>query len=174
MPDNTCAIEHCEKPRYQRRIYCSTHAMRIHRYGDPHWEPSRKWRPLEGQRFGRLVVIRRESNGWVCLCDCGAETFTRTNNLTTGNVVSCGDHRRQDNAGYTAAHDRVRRDRGRSALMTCVDCGAQAKHWSYDHNDPDERRSAEGLAYSLDPLHYSPRCVPCHKRMDLDHLAVDK
>ena len=27
-----------------------------------------------------------------------------------------------------------------------------------------------GFAYSLKIEHYEPRCVPCHKRMDLDRI----
>jgi len=29
-----CRLEDCQKPRYQRSTLCSTHLMRLHRYGD--------------------------------------------------------------------------------------------------------------------------------------------
>jgi hypothetical protein len=55
---------------------------------------------LVGQRFGRLLVIKRvEKEGyrrgrpvfWLCQCDCtGKEIVTRTNNLTSGQTKSCG------------------------------------------------------------------------------------
>ena len=42
--EGQCAIEGCEKPRYQRRVLCSTHVMRKHRYGDPMIDKSRAGR----------------------------------------------------------------------------------------------------------------------------------
>lgn len=75
---------------------------------------------------------------------------------------------------YGAAHDRVKRRRGSAAQYRCVDCENGAQHWSYNHDDPEEivghARSANAVAYSTKPDHYSPRCVPCHKRFDLDKL----
>lgn len=52
---------------------------------------------LAGQRFGRLEVLRRESEPgavvrWLCRCDCGAEKAVRASKLSTGNTVSCGCH----------------------------------------------------------------------------------
>lgn len=46
-------------------------------------------------------------------------------------------------------------------------CGDQARHWAYDHADPDEIHRPDGIAYSGKPEHYVPLCVPCHKRADL-------
>lgn len=49
-----------------------------------------------GQRFGRLVVIRKagkaNSHGvlWECKCDCGKIKLTRSNYLTIGATTSCG------------------------------------------------------------------------------------
>ena len=50
---------------------------------------------LMGQRFGRLVVIKRVENRgrkvcWCCLCDCGKETVVTSTNLITGHSKSCG------------------------------------------------------------------------------------
>lgn len=55
----------------------------------------------------------------------------------------------------------------------CIDCGSQAYHWSYDHDAPDEMYETIGkylVAYSPSQEHYAPRCVPCHKRFDLDRI----
>lgn len=51
-----------------------------------------------GQRYGRLMVLRRKtavepgqsSFKWVCLCDCGNTTELFSGNLTSGNTRSCG------------------------------------------------------------------------------------
>ncbi len=53
-------------------------------------------KPLEGQRFGKLLVIRflglnisREAL-WLCRCDCAAEKRAVRKDLVTGDVTSCG------------------------------------------------------------------------------------
>lgn len=51
---------------------------------------------LTGQRFGRLVVLRREEtlkrgvSRWLCQCDCGEQTVTTTGALRSGLTRSCG------------------------------------------------------------------------------------
>lgn len=51
---------------------------------------------LTGQRFGRLVVLRREKtlkrgiSRWLCQCDCGEQTVTSTGSLRSGLTRSCG------------------------------------------------------------------------------------
>lgn len=51
---------------------------------------------LTGQRFGRLVVVRRSDRGyrggtiWECRCDCGAVTHVYANHLKSGVTQSCG------------------------------------------------------------------------------------
>ena len=50
---------------------------------------------LTGQRFGKLVVISRESRynrntTWRCRCDCGKETVVRGDVLKRGTTQSCG------------------------------------------------------------------------------------
>ena len=51
---------------------------------------------LTGQRFGRLVVIKRAGTAkdgralWLCCCDCGNEITTSSANLVRGHSKSCG------------------------------------------------------------------------------------
>lgn len=50
---------------------------------------------LQGQRFGRLVVIKRAENihgkvAWVCKCDCGNIKTTLAKSLRAGTTSSCG------------------------------------------------------------------------------------
>lgn len=52
-------------------------------------------RDLQGQKFGRLTVIREhhkesEKYYWLCKCDCGNEVIVNASNLTSGNSKSCG------------------------------------------------------------------------------------
>ena len=52
---------------------------------------------LTGQRFGRLVVVKRHPITsqwgnllWECQCDCGKTSVARSNNLIAGKTASCG------------------------------------------------------------------------------------
>ena len=56
-----------------------------------------KIKDLTGQKFGRLTVIKldsnRSSNGqikWICQCECGNQKSIIGNNLTHGLTLSCG------------------------------------------------------------------------------------
>ncbi len=59
------------------------------------WLNSSMKRELKGQRFGRLIVIRRVKNNkfnhtrWECKCDCGELSIVETNNLVAGRTKSC-------------------------------------------------------------------------------------
>lgn len=50
---------------------------------------------LTGQRFGRLVVVRRDGADnqgvptWLCHCDCGRDVVVRGSHLRRGAVISC-------------------------------------------------------------------------------------
>lgn len=177
MTNTTCSLPDCAKP-VKRGGYCYGHYMKNWRYGTPTPEFPSRVVDLAGQRFGTLVVVERVRHQWRCFCDCGASRLVSAGDLNrTGDGTTCGDrteHHRRDDAGYTAAHQRCRSDRGRVQLHDCIDCGRSAQHWSYNHDDPDERLaiglSANPVAYSLNPEHYSPRCVRCHKRFDLGRI----
>lgn len=50
---------------------------------------------LKGQRFGKLVALKRTESErgmmhWLCLCDCGVLKDVRGNNLRAGYIKSCG------------------------------------------------------------------------------------
>lgn len=74
------------RQKYHRRARCSPPEIPVR--GRPN--------QLDGQRFGRLVVIEegeRQAPGrglwWRCLCDCGAECTVRGAELRRGIKVSC-------------------------------------------------------------------------------------
>lgn len=54
-----------------------------------------------GERFGRLVVVRRAQNGahrkvrFICRCDCGNEFTVLADSLRNGTTKSCGCLRRE-------------------------------------------------------------------------------
>lgn len=80
------------------------------------------------------------------------------------------DEPEQAIVGYRAAHARVQKARGAARGHRCEDCGEQAHEWSYSHGDPDELIADDpthaGMAYSLDPVQYAPRCRGCHVKHD--------
>ena len=171
-----CAVGDCPKAAY-RKEYCYAHYMKDYRYGTPTPEHAPRWMNLIGKRFGTLTVTEtREGRFWVCECDCG-ETARRTAGSLRrwGDRNTCGTpgkHYYSEEPGYGAAHSRVTRIHGPASLHPCSDCGEPAYHWSYDHMDADEMyheyKPGMFAAYSAKPEHYSARCVPCHKRYDLD------
>ena len=170
IPRDQCTVPGCTRSRYQRRRMCAPHAMRVRRYGDPLAGPGVRSADLTGRRFGRLVVIdRADARRWRCVCDCGETTTVRAWCLTGGSTGSCGQHRRRDDVGYSGVHRRLAVDFGPASAHRCADCGGDAAQWSYSREDADERMSEDG-PYSLNPEHYAPRCVPCHKAMDLAAL----
>lgn len=56
---------------------------------------------LEGQNFGRLVVVSRVENNkhgrtrWLCQCTCGNEKIVGARELKNGDTTSCGCLRRE-------------------------------------------------------------------------------
>lgn len=173
-----CPVDGCTKAAY-RKGYCYAHYMKDWRYGTPTPKHEPTWMDVRGQRFGTLTVTsERIGRFWVCACDCGETTLRDVGNLRIiGDGNTCGTpgkHYYTDEPGYTAAHQRVKRIHGSASQHSCIDCNESAYHWSYDHMDADELtyeyEPGKLIAYSAKPEHYHPRCVPCHKRYDLDRI----
>lgn len=168
-----CELPECTSPRHQSHRLCGSHYMKWYRHGDPRWKQPTRSADLTGQRFGTLVALERaDVKHWICVCDCGRERRVRAWCLTAGQTQTCNiGHRRLQTVAYNAAHQRLATDRGPASDQACIDCGRTAQQWSYDHEDTSEFVATEG-AYSLSQEHYFPRCVPCHKRFDLDRLSA--
>jgi len=74
-------------------------------------------RNLTGQRFGRLVALRRVSRDgsdrcrnalWACRCTCGGHTLVSSNHLVRGAIRNCGCLRRQVTAERSSTHGHKR------------------------------------------------------------------
>lgn len=176
--DGPCAVEACTKDAH-RKSYCYAHYMKDWRYGTPTPQHDPTWEDLSERRYGTLVAKARTSDGaWVCECDCGETATRRVGDLNRyGNACTCGTtgkHYQTDAPGYEAAHSRIKRLHGPASHHACITCGDDAYHWSYDHMDSDELtfeyEPGKLIAYSAKPEHYHARCVPCHKRYDLDRI----
>lgn len=64
---------------------------------------------LTGQRFGRLVVLKRavsDNHGakWFCRCDCGNTLSVRAYALRSGHTVSCGCYRLEQTLSAVTTH----------------------------------------------------------------------
>lgn len=73
-----------------------------------------KLKDLTGQRFGRLVVLRRVDNDshgnlrWLCECDCGNQKIVGGRHLTSGRTKSCGcDQFGHSNLKHGMRHERI-------------------------------------------------------------------
>jgi hypothetical protein len=66
---------------------------------------------------------------------------------------------------YRAAHKKLGRDRGPAKNHKCLMCSARARHWAYDHLDPNEIQSDLG-DFTHDQSHYWPLCYSCHYLLD--------
>lgn len=76
---------------------------------------------LVGQRFGRLVVLEKETQDipktskpcvwWKCKCDCGNIVIVTTTRLVTGVTKSCGCYRADVSAKRLTTHGHGHRER---------------------------------------------------------------
>lgn len=75
-----------------------------------------------------------------------------------------------DPASYSAAHGRVRRQRGPASDWRCIQCGAPAEQWAYRSTNAREirgtNRAGNPRVWSPDPADYDPMCTPCHAARD--------
>ncbi len=168
-----CVVTGCGKrSRAVGSDWCEAHYMRMYRNGTLDPVPPRGPNvDLTGTTFDLLTVTEWLGRGWwSCECQCGNVVRRSTGALNRAEArKTCGDKRVHYRYAttYNAIHQRLYVDRGSAADFDCVDCGHPAKQWSYDRADPNEMVDPKIGPYSLDLMHYEPRCVSCHKRFDL-------
>lgn len=119
--------------------------------------------------------------GACSVTDCGRIEYARTwCRMHYKRVLKHGDlaeRKRRwsgDAVTYSGMHRRVASRRGPARDHDCINCGNPAQEWAYDHQDPKERRgtsNGQEVYFSLDPAHYEPRCVPCHRAFDNEHTT---
>lgn len=64
---------------------------------------------LTGERFGRLLVIKRAKNigkvtAWWCECDCGQKKIVQGGHLKAGRIISCGCYQKENNKTKAYVH----------------------------------------------------------------------
>jgi hypothetical protein len=157
MQQRTCSVEGCGEGHYARGL-CRLHWQRQRKNGDPRADmPKRPWgqqgcsfpgceEPHTGKGFCHKHWQRQQKHG------------------DPNHVQYSGW--RGDDVGYIGQHQRIYRLRGPALEQLCRQCGAQAEEWAYDHADLNEKLDPKRGPYSLDPNHYLPLCVLCHRRSD--------
>lgn len=105
---------------------------------------------LSGQRFGRLLVLERDSTKnkkeayWLCQCDCGNIKSIRSSALRRGQTRSCGCYNNENRASIgknnannligqkferlTVISDSGERTNHRNIIWECeCECGSKIK-----------------------------------------------
>jgi hypothetical protein len=183
-----CAVEGCEELQ-QAKGYCRMHYARW-RYNGNLGTPGRKNFPAPGECTVEGCSAVPKAKG---LCELHWNRWYRHGDPEVGafrprggcEVIGCDQphlargycsrhysawyaHGEPEPGGYSFAHRKVYRLRGKASAHACAHCGRPARHWAYDHADPGERTDPRrGGPFSLDPAHYLPLCAACHKILDL-------
>lgn len=169
-PDE-CSVAGCSKPYFGNGL-CSMHYARLRATGDVGSPHSSRIMDHPGTCTIEDCDKPYRSKG---LCSMHVARLDRYGSPFIVNAPQSGDANAQwrgDDLTYGGAHRRVYRARGRASEHECR-CGDPAAQWAYDHADPDEKRGPNAgnpdnvCAFSPNPSHYMPMCVPCHKLLDL-------
>lgn len=179
-----CQVSGCHKPpRSTHADLCAMHYHRMYRDGGVGEPEARKAKHRQPHCIIDGCTDPDEARG---LCAKHDARLRRNGDplrlipVSDRNLARGTGHHawRGDEVGYVAAHDRVRRQHGSAKDHQCIDCGNTAAHWTYDHMDANEQhyeyKPGMFAAYSPNPEHYSPRCVPCHKAFDLYRIDSAK
>jgi len=115
---------------------------------------------LNGQRFGRLVVLERvpremwqreKDAEWLCGCDCGKLVHVKTGHLNNGNTQSCGCFHRE-------VVSQVRHGHTRSSTYVC---------WA---NMIQRCRNSRRLDY---PNYGGRGIIVCDEWLDFENFLAD-
>ncbi len=171
MSRPACKIEGCDN-QSAGRGWCHKHWLRWRKHGDPNVVlPKRRPRKYPPVCSVDGCEGKHHAHGY---CSRHATRFTKLGDPLAPPRKPTGRPPVDGVPGYDAAHKRISRALGPASRFVCVQCSEPAHEWSYDGGDPDELTTSDsprdehpGLAYSLNPDYYSPRCRPCHHRRDL-------
>lgn len=169
MPKRTCSVDQCDRPA-KSRGWCQTHYMYWYTNRVAPKHPIRTW----GRARTEICQVEGCNQPYECRGYC-ASHYKRIQ--THGEPGSPEIRPRvipDDDATYELVHLRLKKRRGPASTFRCVTCDGPAQQWAYDHQDLNEKHSDKGYAFSVNPDHYQPMCVPCHKRFDTNHRDAAK
>jgi 5-methylcytosine-specific restriction endonuclease McrA len=140
--------------------------------------------PLEGRRFGRLMVVSRAGSKWkkalwLCRCDCGNEKVILSRALVSGSTRSCGCYHKEvwqellRNPDLTDEERELRRERRVDPRTVewrkkvyerdgyvCQACGDGRGGNLVAHHKESWDRNKE---LRFDVANGTTSCEPCHK-----------
>lgn len=168
-----CQAESCEsKPRSGTAKYCEMHYYRL-------------------RRNRTLETIAEKVPNQMCLVDGCKRMAERVDGLCRGchgrrerngtfEYQNTGERaynwRSDEEMNYKTIHQRVKTKRGKASNYACIDCNKTAFHWSYSHASKNERlvphENGALVPVGTDIYDYDPRCVPCHKKFDLERKKL--
>jgi hypothetical protein len=172
MPNAICRFEGCERLVHARG-WCRMHWRRWRRTGDPggksakHGEHVKEQKRSVGQRCA--VAICDELAVRRIWCNAHYRAWLKYKDPLEDRTVYGAENPswRDWNISYETMHAiRLLQSRGRASEHPCIDCGAQAKDWSYNNAADIELIDEWGKRYSFVVSDYDPRCKPCHNRFD--------
>lgn len=123
---------------------------------------------ISGQRFSRLIVLRRIGKKWECQCDCGKKIISVSTPLIDGRTKSCGCYKNEIVSGPNSHFWKG----GISSLNMESRKGSGSRKWAAAVKKRDgyvcQRCGFEGkpLDYKLHAHHI--KCFSCHKELRLD------
>ncbi len=167
-----CKIDGC-KGKHRSLGWCNMHYRRWRTHGDPNVEIPQGFQP--GNAYAKTSGFQPGHPDYGTQFRPGPDSrrgsFSsgRDPNRAIPRSASANPAWKGCGVSYTAAHFRVRAKYGKASLRKCVDCGKQARHWSYNRLDPNHLSETRGgceMYYSPDPDFYEPRCQPCHIAFD--------
>jgi hypothetical protein len=185
----TCSVAECQNPpRSSKQALCEMHYYRVRRNGTVELKaradynlPPNKVREPKPRKLPRT---RQECTVPSCstldygspgYCKKHATRIARHGSpyvvLSHGLPAGPGHPNRADVPTYSGVHQRLRRERGNPSAQTCA-CGKRAQQWAYSHIAAVEFHSEFG-AYSTDLSQYTPMCIKCHKRFDMDRITAE-
>jgi Recombination endonuclease VII len=148
-----------------------------------------KFRDRTDEIFGHLTVVRRAENGpygvqWLCRCICGKEYTTRSCQLTSGNVTSCGCRRYEYpiRTCSTEGCGRPHEARGLCQLCYSRTGASRARQKQYRTDNAEKLRAAQVLRdYNLSEAEYATMleaqggvCAGCGDRPTLENTRTGR
>lgn len=160
-----CSINDCKKHMYARDM-CREHYSRWLRSGNP-------IKPIKV----RGKCTEEDCENVIFAGDmCKRHYSIWYYHYSAGKPITRNAGHRKEVPGYTAAHNRVRRARGKASDFECVGtCGGMANEWALSADATDlhfasERAGRKPHAYSLNINDYQPMCGDCHRAYDAETL----
>ncbi len=105
-----------------------------------------------GQRFGRLITLRRDSSNkhfrtkWKCRCDCGNTISVFNFNLSKGNTQSCGCLQVERSAASHFTHGESRRRNQKECSREYSSWGAMFQRCVNPNNPAYPRYGGRGIS----------------------------